>query len=231
MPRICFILMLLWLGGRGASFAAELRGAWIHSPTGIVDKRGWDATVKALADNGYNALFANLAWGGCAEFPSDVVTPHPSLYDREGNCHDRLQECLDACRKYGIQLHVWVVVCNLGDRTPKEIREQLQDEGRLQVDAAGESSTYLAPHLSENRAMLRELAVEIVTRYPVDGLHLDYIRYPFGSYDFSDSARKDFERSLGHAVKNWPEDCQKDGAEYSAFLQWRRDNITELTIL
>ena len=228
MPRICFILMLLWLGWQGAVLATELRGAWIHSPTGIVDKRGWDATVKVLAENGYNALFANLAWGGCAEYPSGVVAPHPSLYDREGNCHDRLQECLDACRKYGIQLHVWVVVCNLGDRTPKGVREQLQDEGRLQVDAAGEPSTYLAPHLPENRVILRELAVEIVTRYPVDGLHLDYIRYPFGSYDFSASAREDFERSLGHAVEKWPEDCQKDGKEYSAFLQWRRENITEL---
>ncbi len=206
----------------------ELRGVWIHSPTSIIDHRGWDATVRVLAENGFNALFANFAWAGCAEYPSGVVAPHPSLYDRDGNSHDRLQECLDACRKYGIQLHVWIVACNLGERTPASVTEQFREEGRLQLDSAGQSATYLAPHLKENQRLLVELASEVVSSYPVDGLHLDYIRYPGIKYDFSPSARAAFEQSVGHPVANWPSDCQSGGIEYESFLQWRRDNITAL---
>ena len=208
--------------------AGEMRGAWIHSPSGIEDKRGWDATVKALAENGYNALFANFVWAGCADYPSSVVEPHPSLYDSDGNCHDRLQECLDACRKYGIQLHVWIVVCNLGHRTPEHVKLQLGEEGRLQLDSSGEKSTYLAPHLPANQDLLRDLATEVVSRYPVDGLHLDYIRYPGSKYDFSPSAREAFEQSLGRSVEHWPEDCQVGGRDFDAFRQWRRDTITAL---
>ena len=228
MARLQVIALVLLLSAGHTLWAGELRGAWIHSPTGIVDKRGWDATVKALADNGYNAIFVNFAWGGCADYPSAVVAPHPSLYDREGNCHDRLQECLDACRKYGVQLHVWVVACNLGDRTPEAVKRQFCEEGRVQLSAAGEESTYLAPQWEENRLLLRDLAAEIVSRYEVDGLHLDYIRYPGSEYDFSPAARVAFERKLGRTVEEWPEDCRKGGRDYEAFLEWRRDNITEL---
>ncbi|MBR4125754.1 MAG: family 10 glycosylhydrolase [Victivallales bacterium] len=230
MSKLYIILIIICIGLRGF-LGAELRGAWIHSPSGIEDKRGWDATVKALAENGYNALFANFAWAGCADYPSSVVEPHPSLYDSEGNCQDCLQECLDACRKYGIQLHVWIVICNLGHRTPERVKTQFCQEGRVQLDADGKESDYLAPHLLENQILLRDLATEVVSRYPVDGLHLDYIRYPGAKYDFSPSARKAFEGTLGRAVKQWPEDCQSGGKDYEAFLQWRRDNITALVRL
>ena len=229
MNKLLCIFVLLALGG--ALLAGEMRGAWIHSPSGIEDKRGWDATVRVLAENGYNALFANFAWAGCADYPSGVVEPHPSLYDRDGNCRDRLQECLDACRKYGVQLHVWIVVCNLGHRTPERVKREFCADGRVQLDAAGESSTYLAPHLPENQALLENLVAELVTRYPVDGIHLDYIRYPGSKYDFSDSARTAFEQSLGRAVTQWPQDCQADGKEHAAYQQWRRDNITALVRL
>ena len=230
MSKLYYIFMAVVLLGARLS-AGELRGAWIHSPTGIEDKRGWDATVKVLAENGYNALFANFAWAGCADYPSGVVEPHPSLYDSDGNCHDRLQECLDACRKYGVQLHVWIVVCNLGHRTSERVKCQFGEEGRLQLNSEGEESTYLAPHLEVNKILLRDLATEIVSRYPVDGLHLDYIRYPGSKFDFSPAARAAFEQSLGRSVAQWPQDCQAGGQDFDAFQQWRRDNITELVRL
>ena len=228
MNKLYIILLGFALIGARTLDAWELRGAWIHSPIGIEDKRGWDATVKALAENGYNALFANFAWAGCADYPSSVVEPHPSLYDADGNCRDLLQECLDACEKHGIQLHVWIVVCNLGKHTPERVRKEFSADFRVQLDSEGADSEYLAPHLIENQELVCNLAAEIATRYPVAGIHLDYIRYPFGNYDFSPSAREAFEKSLGHAVKRWPQDAQKGGADYEAFLEWRRGNITAL---
>ena len=230
MNKLYYIFIAVSLLG-ARLLAGELRGAWIHSPTGIEDKRGWDATVRTLAENGYNALFANFAWAGCADYPSGVVEPHPSLYDKDGNCHDRLQECLEACRKYGVQLHVWIVVCNLGHRTPERVRCQFVEEGRLQLNSDGEASTYLAPHQEVNKILLRDLATEVVSRYPVDGVHLDYVRYPGSKFDFSPSARAAFEQSLGRPVAQWPQDCQAGGKDFDAFQQWRRDNITELVRL
>ncbi len=203
----------------------ELRGAWIHSPTGVADW-GWDKTVKTLSDNGFNALFANLSWTVTSDYPSQVSVPVKKNAD--GSIRDCLQECLDACQKYGVQLHVWVVVCNMGEHTPEKIRATYREAKRTQVDAEGKASDYLAPQLYENQKLLQDVLKELVTKYAVDGVHLDYIRYPFGKYDCSEQARTDFEASLGRSVENWPEEILPKGALRGEYRQWCRDNITAM---
>lgn len=226
MMRKHLLILLLTLFCCVSFRAQELRGAWIHSPTGIAGW-GWDKTVKALADNGFNAIFANLSWTVCSDYPSQISTPRPSLKQADGSYRDCLQECLDACRKYGIQLHVWVVVCNMGE-SPKAVRELYRNAGRTQVDKDGKVSDYLSPQLAANRQLLAEVLTELVQKYDIDGVHLDYIRYPFGDYDCSATARKDFEKKLGRAVAKWPEDILKGGCDRAAYRQWCRENVTGL---
>lgn len=225
MRPLILLLLIFSLSG----LAGELRGVWIHSPFGI---KGWDwdRSVKVLADNGFNALFANFAWAGCADYPSKVLATHPSLISQDGAVRDPLQECLDACNKYGIDLHVWIVACNLGHRTPAAVKEEFQKAGRTQLKLDGTASEYLMPHLPENIELLKDTVTEIAERYPVAGIHLDYIRYPDGQHDFSESAKKAFAEwaELDPESLNWPADCLEKGAQREAFLTWRRNNITEL---
>ena len=82
----------------------ELRGVWIHSAYGIGDW-GWDRTIRVLAENGFNAIFPNMLWGAVADYPSDVLPVHPWVEERGY----QIQLCLDACCKYGIEMHVWKV--------------------------------------------------------------------------------------------------------------------------
>lgn len=201
----------------------ELRGAWIHSAYGIRDW-GWDRTIKALADNGFNAVFPNLCWGAVADYPSEVLPVHPDVVTKG----DQAQQCLDACRRYGVELHVWRVNWNMGHRTPPAIREQYTKAGRTQVTRDGKESTFLAPHLEENVRQEREAMLEIVRKYPVDGIHFDYIRYPGEQCDFSDSARDAFTQWQGAPVANWPADCAPGGILREAYNTWRRGNISRL---
>lgn len=231
LPALLLVLALLVCAARSPAQEApgtELRGAWIHSPHGIAGW-GWDATVKALADNGFNALFANLSWTASSDYPSQVSAPHPSLRQKDGTTRDLLRECLDACQKYGVQLHVWVVACNMGEHTPPAVKKRYQEAGRTQLDKEGSQSDYLAPQIPENRKLLQDVVVEIARQYPeVSGIHLDYIRYPLGDYDCSPRARKDFEASLGRAVSSWPADVLPGGALRREYRQWCRQNVTDL---
>lgn len=201
----------------------ELRGVWIHSGYGI---KGWtwDETVNVLADNGFNAIFPNLCWGGIADYPSNVLPVHPRVAE-EG---DQLAQCLQACRKYGVQLHVWKVCWNLGYHTPPDVRQRFVDAGRTQVSIKGKPSTFLAPHIPENFELERDAMLEIVRRYDVDGVHFDYIRYPNADCDFSDSARIAFEAWHGKAVEAWPDVCYRGGELRGAYNIWRRGNISRL---
>ena len=93
----------------------EMRGVWIHSPYGIADW-GWDRTVEVLAMNGFNAIFPNFLWGYVADYPSEVLPNHPGVITAQGKI-DCLQQCLEACRKYKVELHVWKVNWNMGQKT------------------------------------------------------------------------------------------------------------------
>ncbi len=205
------------------SRVGEMRGAWIHSAYGLRGKT-WDETIKVLAENGFNAIFANMSWSYVADYQSDVLPVHPDV----AKYGDQIEECLKACRKYGVELHVWHVCWNMGHRTPSALVKQMQDAGRTQMHLDGSQSKYLAPHIRENFDLERDAFLEIVKKYHVDGIHFDYIRYPGSNSDYSPSARKAFELHVGAKMENWPADCREGGKYYKQFIQWRQDNISRL---
>ncbi|MFA6929480.1 MAG: family 10 glycosylhydrolase [Lentisphaeria bacterium] len=204
----------------------ELRGVWIHSPYGIADW-GWDKTIQVLSENGFNAIFVNFLWGYVADYPSEILPNHPSILTDQGKI-DRLQQCLEACQKYQVELHVWKVNWNMGHRTPEDLRRKMRILGRTQVTFNDQDTDYLSPHHPENFALERDSMLEIVRKYPVAGIHFDYIRYPNNGSDFSFDARLAFEKDLGRPVQNWPSDCRSPGVDYLAYAEWRRNNITRL---
>ncbi len=206
----------------GTARIGELRGVWIHSAYGI-EGWGWDKTIRVLAAHGFNAIFPNMLWGAVADYPSKVLPVHPRVAE-EG---DQIAKCLRACRKYGVEMHVWKVNWNMGHHTPKSVRDTFRAAGRTQVHVDGKPSDFLAPHIRENFLLELNALLEVVQKYKVDGIHLDYIRYPNARCDFSDSARRAFEASYGAPVPNWPEDCYR-GALRERYNQWRRGNIDRL---
>lgn len=201
----------------------ELRGAWIHSAYGIPEW-GWDRTARVLAENGFNALFVNLCWGAVADYRSEVLPVHPEVAVKG----DQMEACLAACRKHGIALHVWRVNWNMGHRTPQDIKDKMTAAGRTQQKLDGSPSPYLAPHIEANFILERDAMLEIVRKYPVDGIHFDYIRYPGADCDFSDSARAAFAAWLGQEVVGWPQSCAAGGALRRKYNEWRRGNISRL---
>jgi uncharacterized lipoprotein YddW (UPF0748 family) len=205
------------------SRSCELRGVWIHSAYGIADW-GWDKTVKVLAEQGFNAIFPNMLWGYVADYPSEVLPVHP----RVASAGDQIQQCLDACRKHGLEMHVWKVNWNMGSHTPEELRQQMVAAGRTQMTSEGKETRYLAPHIQENYELELAAMLEVARNYSVDGIHFDYIRYPGADADFSPSARESFEAQLGRVVPEWPKDCMSGGALRREYNLWRANNISRL---
>ncbi len=198
----------------------EFRGFWCHSAFGV-EGMDWDAAIGRLADNGFTAILPNLLWGGVAFYPSAVL-PVSSLVATRG---DQLQQCLAACRKHGLQIHVWKVNWNLGS-APKDFVDRMRREGRLQSDARGREEPWLCPSHPENQKLEMDSMVEIVRRYPVDGIHFDYIRYPDADHCFCAGCRERFSRFVGATLQRWPEDVRPGGPRRASWLDWRRGNIT-----
>ena len=90
--------------------------------------------------------------------------------------YDPLQFCIDECHKRGMQLHAWVVTIPIG-KWNKAGCTQLRKKYPQMVVRIGEDG-FMNPEYPATADYLARCCSEIVERYDVDGIHLDYIRYP-----------------------------------------------------
>ncbi|MCA9007865.1 MAG: family 10 glycosylhydrolase, partial [Planctomycetaceae bacterium] len=204
-----------------ASPPREARAVWDHSPTGPYPG-DWNRTCKELSDAGFNMIIPNMLWGGLAHYPSDVL-PRSSTYEKYG---DQIEQCLKAARQHGLEVHVWKVNHNLST-APESFVKKMRDAGRTQVSVTGEPSDWLNPAHPENFQLEVDSMLEVVRKYPVDGIHFDYIRYPNDRHDYSDFSRQKFEADTGIKVQNWPADCY-NGTLKNQYRDWRAAQITRL---
>jgi uncharacterized lipoprotein YddW (UPF0748 family) len=199
----------------------EFRAFWCHSAFGV-DGIEWDEAIRRLAESGFNAILPNMLWGGVAFYDSSVL-PVESQVARRG---DQIAKCLAACRKYGVQIHIWKVNWNLGNAAPKEFLLRMRAEKRLQANMQGKEEPWLCPSDPRNQQLEIASMVEVARKYDVDGIHFDYIRYPDGEHCFCTGCRERFERAAGVRFKQWPQDALPGGTLQPQWIEWRRGNIT-----
>jgi len=209
-----------WLA-RQPSVKDEFRGFWCHSAWGLGGEHDWDSSIAFLRTNGFNRIFANLAWGGTAFYDSKVLPVAP-VVKRRG---DAFTACRDACRRHGVEFHVWKVCWNMGGCATPEFARAMAASNRVQKCIDGTVRPgWLCPSHPLNRKLEVEALVELAKKGP-DGIHFDYIRYPDLSYCFCDGCRARFERRLGRSVNGWPNAVRTDPELKKAWSRFRRDNI------
>jgi uncharacterized lipoprotein YddW (UPF0748 family) len=198
----------------------EFRGVWDHDGVGWFPGN-WAKTCDVLADSGMTAILPNVLWGGLAHFKSSVVP----LSDSAARYGDQVEACVKAAHARGLKVHAWVVCWSL-ENAPDDFVARMKKEGRLQAKADGTTVPWLEPAHPANIAMALTALRELAQNYELDGIHLDYVRYPSAELSFSPVARRSFERALGSEVKRWPRDAQPGGDVDGDFRRWRARTIT-----
>ena len=202
----------------------EHRAFWCHSAFGVAGMT-WDQAVKVLAENGFTAVLPNMLWAGAAFYKSDIL-PVAKAVEEKG---DQIELCLMACKKYGIECHVWKVNYNMGWATDKEFITGMKADKRTQVRYDGSSNErWLCPSHPDNQKLEIESMLEVARKYDVHGLHFDYIRYPGNEGCFCNGCRRRFEKATGRKIRNWPADVRNDDSLREQWLDFRRRQITEV---
>ena len=91
----------------------------------------------------------------------------------------------------------------------------------------GRALDWLCPSHPDNQRLELDALLEVARRYRVDGLHLDYIRYPDEECCYCEGCRRRFEAASGRRVEHWPEDCFR-GPRKEEYNAWRCRQITQL---
>lgn len=204
----------------------ERRLVWCHSARGLRG-RNWDESVRFLKEHGFTDLIANLTWADRAFYASSVLPVDLSV----AKVGDALEQCLAACRKWGIKCHVWRVCYNMGAHFDKDRVARFAADGRLvkMFNAKSKSPwgrTFCPSHPENVR--LEVSAMEELAAKGVDGIHYDYIRYADQNSCFCEGCRLRFEHDCGVSVVNWPDSVRSDKVLSRKWTDWRCLNITRV---
>ena len=218
---------LAWLKTQ-PSKSPEHRAFCCHSAFGMGgDKNGgWEAAAKAVKEAGFNALYANLAWPGGAYGASTVYPQSPEMAGHD----DQIEACRAACRRYGLEFHIWKVFWKTGGERHADAAflAEKRNKGLMQISQSGEEKPgWLCPTAPENRTAEIEATMELAAK-GVDGILYDYIRYCGSDSCFCNGCRKRFEKCIGRAVVRWPQDVVEDGTLAAAWTDFRAEAISDV---
>lgn len=170
----------------------EVRAVWLTTIGGIDWPHSYARTAQGverqkqelrdildrLQRANINTVLLQTRIRGTVIYPSVLEPWDGCLSGNPGQSpgYDALAFAIDECHRRGMELHAWVVTIPVGKwqgtgcsrlrrRFPKLISK---------IGADG----YMSPERRETADYLADLCEEIVDGYDVDGIHLDYIRYP-----------------------------------------------------
>ena len=170
----------------------EVRAVWLTTIGGIDWPHSYAQSARSaerqkdelrhildqLQDIGINTVLLQTRVRGTVIYPSDIEPWDGCLSGVPGKSpgYDALQFAIDECHRRGMELHAWIVTMpvgkweGLGCRT---LRKRMpHDIIRIKADG------YMNPESEQTASYLASLCEEVTRRYDIDGIHLDYIRYP-----------------------------------------------------
>ncbi len=198
----------------------ELRGVWVSDTTRLA----WDSATASLRRAGFNTLYVNLASGGAAFYPNShslpsIVSASPDL----------VAKGIELAHRRGLAVHAKQIVTFMY-KAPPDFQRQLLAADRVMrgPDMRPIMQTgypWLCPSQGANDALIASSVSEIVTKYPVDGIQFDYIRFSEQPSCYCANCRREFERSVGAHFRHWPAPVL-EGPYAEKFNEWRKQVIT-----
>lgn len=178
-----------------------------------VQKNELRATLDSLHLLGVNTVLLQTRVRGDVIYPS-AIEPFSAVFtgvEGHGPGYDPLAFAIEECHKRGMQLHAWIVTLPLGKLSHVRKMGRLSLRNRHpELCRVYKNSWYMEPGEPGTADYLASLVGEIVSGYDVDGIHLDYIRYPDRPGRYPD----------GYLFSRY--------GKGRSLSDWRRDNITAI---
>lgn len=220
----CFftLFMILWGMAVYAMPKHEVRAVWLTTIESLdwpKAKANSDAGRKAqqqelctildrLQQDGINTIYLQTRTRGAVIYPSNIEPWDISLtgkYDKNPG-YDPLQFAIDECHKRGMECHAWLVtIPAFKIPNPKILGKKALIYTHPELLYKKNGTYYMDPSKKGTADYLERLCIEIASRYDIDGIHFDYIRYPEKTEKNQEDWRRNnitrIVRQLYHAIK------------------------------
>ena len=234
MKKLFFTIILLLTIGMAR---AEIRSLWVL-PWNIKSPEAIDRIIEDAIAHNQNELLLEVRYRSDALYTPNRVSeryanPEPRSYILDDEHFDPLDYAIIKAHEHGLRVQAWVVVYNATPLDPKRIAENYIWQNRrewLTRDASGKEMSskeqygyFLDPGVPAVQEYLLDVFSDIVLSYPMlDGLHLDYIRYPSVSFGYHPTSVARYEEAKKHERLSWNEWRMRQVTE---FVEKVRDRI------
>lgn len=134
--------------------------------------------LDKLQKAGINTVLIQTRIRGTMIYPSQFEPWDGCLSGVPGKSpgYDALKFAIDECHKRGMEIHAWIVTIPVGKWNSFGCK-QLRQKYPGVIKKIGPEG-YMNPENPQTARYLADICEEITHNYDVDGIHLDYIRYP-----------------------------------------------------
>ena len=233
--------------------AEETRALWVVRYS-LTSPGRVDQVVDIATQLNVNTLLVQVRGRGDAYYVSDLA-PRAEELEAQPREFDPFMRLIERAHRHGLEVQAWInvyLVWSNGNPPRSYLHVvnshpdwiSVRADGRKLVEMVPEEfqeerfeGMYLAPGNPDVSRHLRDIVREIVTRYPVDGIHLDYVRYPEPDVGYDTATRTSFMREFGvDPARLEPPDSTMleligpDGVVdlRARWMQWKREQVTAL---
>ena len=175
--------------------SAELRGIWIScydytsaaGKTRTEYKAVTDAMFKNIKDLGLNTAFVHLRAFSDAFYKSEIYPYSAMIAGKEGAdlTFDPFEVLLESAEKHGISVHGWINPFRVSTKNDTSLLSS-KNPAKAIIDAGNKNGEicilangiYYNPSHTENHKRIIDGVREIVSKYDIDGIHIDDYFYP-----------------------------------------------------
>jgi len=206
---------------------AEFRAFWVDAfNPGFKTPQEVTKLIADAQRANANAIVAQVRRRGDA-FYTSAIEPR-TLDPNVPPGFDPLQDLIDKAHAAGIEVHAWMVTLPVVSGAKLPAGHVWQQHGPsapgndnwAMLTYGGEAPGFLDPGHPDAVDYTVSVYLDLLKRYDVDGVQLDYVRYGGPTWGYNPTAIARFNQQTGRSGKPAPTD--------PAWMQWRRDQVTNL---
>jgi len=190
MKKFLLLLSAVLSLTASAQMKREMRGAWIQCVNGQFQGLGTQKMQQTLTyqldelqKDGCNVIIFQVRPECDALYESSIEPWSRFLTGQQGKAPspywDPLQWMITECHRRGMELHAWINPYRARTKTTTVLAPNHIKMRKPQNCFEYDGLTILNPGIAENRDYICEVARDIVSRYDIDGIHMDDYFYPY----------------------------------------------------
>jgi len=206
------------------SLNAKIRAMWVPIWE-ITTPEKADKVMDDLNNNNINQLLVQIRYRGDAAYTPNKVSNFYENNEKqyhaiEDSLFDPLKYIITKNRNSKLEIHAWITTFVITGHELKNLHPEhiyfthpewvTCDFSQEMMNYETYMGAYLDPGIPQVQEYTKNVILDLVSNYKINGIQLDYIRYPDSQYGFSQLALEAYKRDVkfqdADAWKQWKED-------------------------